>query len=226
MRALVVALILACAAPTAHAQTQRPRDFVNAATIVPGLVTEIRYAGAHNFVGRPIHGYEAPACWLTRPAALALAQVQADLARFGLGLKVYDCYRPVRAVADFAAWARDVNDQAHKAEFYPSIDKRQLFQLGYIAERSGHSRGSTADLTVIDRTSGAEIDMGSPFDLFDPKSWPTSDAVTPAQRANRLMLQSVMAAHGFSPLEQEWWHFTLTHEPHPRIYYDFPVTEE
>jgi D-alanyl-D-alanine dipeptidase len=231
MRALVLALIFGLAASSANAQV-RPRSFVNASTIVPNLALEMRYAGEHNFVGRPINGYQAPVCLLTRQAATALAGVQADLGRFGLGLKVFDCYRPTRAVADFAAWARDLNDQAHRdlndqahrAEFYPDVDKSQLFALGYIAERSGHSRGSTVDLTVIDRASGAELDMGSPFDLFSPRSWPASDAVDAAQRANRLMLQSVMRAHGFKPLEQEWWHFTLDHEPYAHTYFDFPVT--
>jgi D-alanyl-D-alanine dipeptidase len=223
MRTLVLALIFGMAAVSASAQT-RPRDFVDATTFVPGLVVEMRYAGAHNFVGHPIHGYEAPVCWLTRPAAIALAEVQAELAHFDLGIKVFDCYRPTRAVADFAAWARDLNDQAHRAEFYPDVDKSQLFALGYIAERSGHSRGSTVDLTVIDRATGAELDMGSPFDLFSPRSWPESNAVGPTQRANRLVLQSVMRAHGFKPLEQEWWHFTLDHEPYARTYFDFPVT--
>lgn len=225
MRAVLAALAFALLATSAVAQTQTcPGGFVDASRVVPHLVVEMRYAGAHNFVGRPIHGYEAPTCWLTRQTAQALAEVQAELAPFHLGLKVYDCYRPTRAVADFAAWARDLNDQAHKAEFYPTIDKSQLFALGYIAERSGHSRGSTVDLTVVDRATGAELDMGSPFDLFDTKSWPTSAAVNPNQRANRLMLQSVMRSHGFNPLEHEWWHFTLAHEPHPRTYYDFPVT--
>lgn len=222
MRALILAAFIGLAAANASAQT-RPHDFVDATTFVPGLVVEMRYAGSHNFVGRSIHGYEAPVCWLTRRAAIALAEVQAELTPFGLGLKVYDCYRPTRAVADFAAWARDLNDTAHRDEFYPSVDKSQLFQFGYIAERSGHSRGSTVDLTVIDRATGAELDMGSPFDLFDTRSWPTSDAVNAAQRANRLMLQSVMRSHGFNPLEQEWWHFTLAREPHPRTYFDFPV---
>jgi D-alanyl-D-alanine dipeptidase len=183
----------------------------------------MRYASSNNFVGRPINGYQAPVCLLTRQAATALAAAQADLARFGLGLKVFDCYRPTRAVADFAAWARDLNDQAHRAEFYPDVDKSQLFALGYIAERSGHSRGSTVDLTVVDRATSAELDMGSPFDLFSPRSWPSSNVVGPAQRANRLMLQSVMRAHGFNPLEQEWWHFTLDHEPYAHTYFDFPV---
>ena len=223
MRALILAAFIGLAAANATAQT-RPRDFVDATSFVPGLVVEMRYSGSHNFVGRPINGYQAPVCLLTRQAATALVGVQADLARFGLGLKVFDCYRPTRAVADFAAWARDPNDQAHRAEFYPDVDKSQLFALGYIAERSGHSRGSTVDLTVIDRASGAELDMGSPFDLFSPRSWPASNTVNAAQRANRMMLQSVMRAHGFKPLEQEWWHFTLEHEPYARTYFDFPVT--
>ena len=223
MRVMFTALAFLLAT-SARAETPRPSEFVDASRVVPGLVLEMRYAGAHNFVGRPINGYQAPTCWLTRQTAQALAQVQAALAPFHLGLKVFDCYRPTRAVADFAAWARDLNDQAHKAEFYPTVDKTQLFALGYIAERSGHSRGSTVDLTVVDRATGAEIDMGSPFDLFDTKSWPTSVAVGPSQRANRFMLQSVMRSHGFYPLEQEWWHFTLAHEPHPRTYFDFLVT--
>lgn len=223
MRTLVLALVFGLAATSAAAQT-RPRAFVDAASVVPGLALEMRYAGSNNFVGRPIAGYEAPVCLLTRQAATALAAVQADLASFGLGLKAFDCYRPTRAVANFAAWARDLNDQARRADYYPNVDKSQLFALGYIAERSGHSRGSTADLTVVDRATGAELDMGSPFDLFDPRSWPSNNAVTAAQRANRLMLRSVMRAHGFKPLEQEWWHFTLEHEPYSRTYFDFPVT--
>ncbi len=223
MRALILALALAMAATNAAAQSL-PRGFVDASTMAPGLALEMRYASSNNFVGRPIAGYEAPVCLLTVQAARALAAVQADLARFGLGLKVFDCYRPTRAVANFAAWARDLNDQARRADYYPNVDKSQLFARGYIAERSGHSRGSTLDLTVIDRASGAEIDMGSPFDLFDTRSWPTSNAVNAGQRANRLMLQSVMRARGFKPLEQEWWHFTLDHEPYPRTYFDFPVT--
>ncbi|MBI3438022.1 MAG: peptidase M15, partial [Proteobacteria bacterium] len=140
MRVLLAALAFVLLSGNAVAQA-RPRDFVDATTLVPGLVVEMRYAGSHNFVGRPIHGYEAPVCWLTRPAATALTVVQAELAPFGLGLKVFDCYRPTRAVADFAAWARDLNDTAYRAEFYPDVDKSQLFALGYIAERSGHSRG-------------------------------------------------------------------------------------
>ena len=150
-------------------------------------------------------------------------RVQASLAPRGLGLKVYDCYRPARAVEHFARWAADLDDQRTKAEFYPNVDKSQLFALGYIAERSGHSRGSTMDLTIVDLTSGAEIDMGSPFDLFDTRSWPTDETVSSTARANRMLLQGAMREHGFRSLREEWWHFTLEGEPHPETYFDFPV---
>src|SRR3954464_10093144 len=147
-----------------------PDGFMDAAEVVLGLVVDIRYAGEHNFVGRPIDGYEAPRCLLTRPAAQALAAVQNDLATSRLGLKVFDCYRPARAVAHFVRWARDPNDIGRKLEFYPGIEKRDLFRLGYMSHRSRHSRGSTVDLTLVDRRSGREVDMGTDFDLFGPKS--------------------------------------------------------
>lgn len=222
LRTFALSLTLSLTA-CAHTPPERPDGFVDAATIVPGLRLDMRYVGAHNFVGRHIDGYEAPVCILTREAAEALARVQADLAPLGLGLKVYDCYRPQRAVAHFARWAADANDQSTKAEFYPNVDKSQLFALGYIAERSGHSRGSTMDLTVINLSTGAEIDMGSPFDLFDTRSWPTDETVSAAARANRMLLQNAMRAEGFRPLREEWWHFTLEEEPHPETYYDFVV---
>lgn len=225
LRTLLLAAALALSITNAQAQ-ERPRQFVNAGAHVPGLVVEMRYAGAHNFVGRPIAGYDAPLCLLTRRAADALADVQAHLAPFGLGLKVFDCYRPARAVADFVQWAGDLGDQARKAEFYPNVDKARLFELGYLAERSGHSRGATLDLTIVDRATGAELDMGGPYDFFDTSSWPTDQTVSPAARANRALLQSVMQAHGFRPLAEEWWHFTLRNEPHPRTYFDFPITRE
>ena len=215
-----LAFVVGACAPQ---QALRPSGFVDARSAAPGLVVEMRYSGAHNFVGRPIAGYEAPVCLLTREAAAALAAVERDLAASGRGLKVYDCYRPTRAVADFAAWARDLSDERMKAEFYPNVDKARLFELGYIAERSGHSRGSTVDLTMIDLTTGAEIDMGTPFDLFDTRSWPSDETVSPAARANRMALQAAMRARGFRPLREEWWHFTLEAEPYPETYFDFPV---
>jgi D-alanyl-D-alanine dipeptidase len=215
------ALLGACA----H-QQPRPSSFVDAATFVPGLVVEMRYAGPHNFVGRPVEGYERPVCLLTRPAAEALALVQQDLHGEGLGLKVYDCYRPRRAVADFARWARDLSDQKTKAAFYPDVDKRELFKLGYIAARSGHSRGSTVDLTLVQLTTGGppgELDMGTAHDLFSPKSWPSSTEVPQGARANRAKLAAAMVRRGFAPLEQEWWHFTLKGEPYPESYFNFAV---
>ena len=223
MRPHAFILTLALAACTHAPDPQDATDFVDTRALIPDLVVEMRYAGHENFVGRPITGYDDPVCLLTQRAAAALANAQKVLAESGLGLKVFDCYRPTRAVADFAAWARDPQDQARKADYYPNVDKSQLFALGYIAERSGHSRGSTLDITLIDLTTGAEVDMGSAYDLFDTRSWPTDQTVRPAQRANRLMLQSVMTANGFRPLAEEWWHFTLNDEPFPETYFDFPV---
>ncbi|MEZ6024095.1 MAG: M15 family metallopeptidase [Hyphomonadaceae bacterium] len=177
-------------------------------------------------VGRPIAGYEAGVCWLTRDAANGAGGNPGHACERGLQLKVYDCYRPARAVADFAAWARDLDDQAMRAEFYPNVDKGRLFELGYIAERLGHSRGSTLDVTLVDLSQRAEIDMGTPYDLFDPSSWPSSDAVPESARANRLRLRDAMRTWGFTPLQEEWWHFTLENEPYPDTYFDFPVTAQ
>ena len=223
MRPHAFILTLALAACTHAPDPQDATDFVDTRALIPDLVVEMRYAGHENFVGRPITGYDDPVCLLTQRAAAALANAQKVLGESGLGLKVFDCYRPTRAVADFAAWARDPQDQARKPDYYPNVDKSQLFALGYIAERSGHSRGSTLDITLIDLTTRAEVDMGSAYDLFDTRSWPTDQTVRPAQRANRLMLQSVMTANGFRPLAEEWWHFTLNDEPFPETYFDFPV---
>jgi zinc D-Ala-D-Ala dipeptidase len=200
----------------------RAAMLVDAGTVVPSLVTDMRYAGSHNFVGRPIDGYRAPRCLLTEPAADALAEVARDLAPRGLVVKVFDCYRPARAVADFVRWARDPRDQAAKAEFYPALDKRTLFRDGYIASRSGHSRGSTLDLTLA-RAGDGELDMGTPFDFFSPKSWSADLSVTADQHANRVLLKAAMQRRGFRGYAKEWWHFTLRNEPFPDTYFDVPV---
>ena len=188
----------------------------------PELVVDPRYAGSHNFVGRPIDGYEAPHCLLTRPAAEALAQVAQDLAPRGLVIKVFDCYRPTRAVANFVRWARDLGDTVGKREFYPEVDKRMLFRDGYISSRSGHSRGSTVDLTLA-RSDGSELDMGTPFDFFSPRSWPAAANVSAEAKENRALIAAAMRRRGFRPYQKEWWHFTLSHEPFPGTYFDFPV---
>jgi D-alanyl-D-alanine dipeptidase len=218
--ALAFALLLA---QPAQAQAPLPPGFVDAGAVVDGLVVDMRYFGDKNFVGGRIDGYERPRCILSTPAASALAAVQRDLAARGLGLKVFDCYRPQRAVAHFVRWAQRIDDVKRKREFYPDVDKRDLFKEGYIAERSGHSRGSTVDLTLVWRADGRELDMGSPFDFFSPKSWPSDTGVGAQAQANRALLAAAMTRGGFRPYDKEWWHFTLVDEPFPDTYFDFPV---
>jgi D-alanyl-D-alanine dipeptidase len=196
------------------------------AAVAPGVDQAMRYAGSENFVGAPVDGYEAPVCLLSEPAARALAAVQQDLAAEGLGLRVFDCYRPQRAVAHFVRWARDLADQRTKERYYPRVEKTELFEKGYIAERSGHSRGSTVDLTLLERRpdgSLREVDMGTEFDLFDPRSHTESPEVAAARLAARLRLRAAMTRRGFRNLSVEWWHYTLEHEPFPDRYLDVPV---
>jgi D-alanyl-D-alanine dipeptidase len=202
-----------------------PAGFVHVDEVIPDIALDIRYYSEDNFTGRRVAGYERPAGILTKQAALALQDVAAELARFGLGLKIYDAYRPQRAVDDFVQWARDPGDQRMKSRYYPQVDKANLIEEGYIAEHSGHSRGSTVDLTLVSPGPDGprELDMGTGWDVFGPESWPDSRAVTPEQRAHRLLLRVLMERHGFEPLQQEWWHFTLRDEPFPDKYFDFPV---
>jgi zinc D-Ala-D-Ala dipeptidase len=221
-RALLLSVVLQPVAG-ASAEPVWPAGFVDAALAVPLLRVDARYAGADNFAGRPIAGYAAPRCVLTVQAATALAAVQRDLAPFGLGLKAFDCYRPQRAVDDFVRWSQQPDDPARKAEFYPRVSKDKLFELGYIAARSGHSRGSTVDLTLVSLDDGSELDMGGRFDFFDDSAAGTAPGLAPQQRANRLLLQQAMRMRGFRPYRYEWWHFTLVDEPHPDTYFDFVV---
>lgn len=199
----------------------RPPAFVDAATIIPELVVDMRYFGTNNFVGARVDGYEAPVCVLTQQAATALAAVQRDLRPRGLGLKVFDCYRPARGVRHFVRWARD-GDSSTKAEYYPHVAKGNLFREGYIASRSGHSRGSTVDLTLVKMPGGADLDMGTPFDFLSPQSG-RHGKVSAEARANRKVLADAMRVRGFIPYDKEWWHFTLRNEPFPNGYFDFPV---
>jgi D-alanyl-D-alanine dipeptidase len=215
--------LLLAALPSAAQEHPLPPGFVDLGKAVPGIALEIRYAGSHNFIGKPIDGYVHPRALLSHLAAAALAKAQEELRPFGFGLKVFDGYRPQRAVDHFVRWSHDAADQKMKTEFYPQVDKAKLFELGYIAEKSGHSRGSTVDLTLVVLADGTDLDMGSPYDLFDPVSWPDSANVSPAQRAHRLLLREVMLRAGFKPYAQEWWHFTLEGEPFPDTYFDFPV---
>jgi zinc D-Ala-D-Ala dipeptidase len=221
VRSLLFAVIVVAVGAPALAQ-ERPPSFVDAAAVVPGLVEDMRYAGSHNFTGRLVDGYEAPRCLLTQDAAAALAAAARELAGKGLVIKVFDCYRPTQAVANFVRWARDIGDTLGKAEFYPDVDKRTLFRDGYIASRSGHSRGSTVDLTLA-RAEGAELDMGTPFDFFSPKSWTADPTIGAVQHQNRILLANTLRQHGFHGYDKEWWHFTLRNEPYPETYFEFPI---
>jgi D-alanyl-D-alanine dipeptidase len=191
--------------------------------VIPDAVLDIRYYGTNNFVGERIDSYNAPRAILTREAAAALSEAAGLLRAQGYSIKVFDAYRPASAVARFVRWAKDRGDERRKKIFYPDIDKADIFKLGYIAARSGHSRGSAVDLTIVHSATGGEADMGSPFDFFGPVSAPASPLVTPAQRKNRDILRRAMTSAGFKPLSTEWWHFALANEPYPETYFDFPV---
>ncbi len=245
---LAAVLALALLAPSTASAQKAPADaFSLLHDFAPGAIQEMRYTTHHNFIGRPIRGYREAECILTRQSAKALGRVQAAVRKKGYTLKVYDCYRPQRAVDDFVAWGKRVRDQTMKAEFYPRVDKRRVFKEGYIATKSGHSRGSTVDLTLVKRPAASQeryrrgdmlrdctaprsvrfgdnsIDMGTGYDCFDPKSHPYAASVTSAQRRNRLLLRRAMLKAGFKGLATEWWHFTLRDEPFPETFFDFPV---
>lgn len=198
--------------------------FVSVSEVIPDVLLDIRYYTTYNFVGKRIDGYEQPIALLTREAAEALRRVNNDLRRRGYRPVIYDGYRPQRAVDCFARWAEDLSADAMKPVFYPAVDKRDLFTRGFIARRSGHSRGSTVDLTLLEETSGRLLDMGGAFDYFGERSRPDFIGdLTNGQRKNRLLLRDVMLQGGFRPLSTEWWHFTLENEPFPDTYFDFPV---
>lgn len=235
------------ASQTAPQPNERPQDMIELAEIAPEITQDMRYHGANNFVGRPIPGYRAPKCLLTRAAAEALAGVQRELQPLGYALRVFDCYRPQQAVDSFVAWAEDQDDQAMKTRFYPRVEKRHLFRDGYIAAKSSHSRGSTVDLTIqrigapepppfdpnaplvscerpfAERAPDGGVDMGTGFDCFSPLSHTLSPAIQGAARPYRLLLKTVMDRHGFKGITTEWWHFTLRDEPYPNRYFNFPV---
>ena len=252
-RSILLALVIAMGAGflllpgDCRSESKMPERFVDLREVVPSLQFDIRYFGPHNFVGEQIDGYSAPKCVLTREAASALAKVQKDLEPFSLSLKIYDCYRPQRAVDHFVRWAKNIGDVRTKVEFYPTLDKKDLFTGGYIATRSGHSRGSTVDLTIVtlpaappapyrpgdklqacylpveQRFPDNGIDMGTGFDCFHELSHTVNRQVGGKQRINRLLLKTIMEKQGFKYYEQEWWHFTLRDEPFPNTYFDFLI---
>ena len=205
--------------------TEDASQFVMLADAVPDAILEIRYFGTYNFVGTRIDGYLEPTALLTREAADSLQAVSKDVMALGYRLKIYDAYRPQKAVDHFVRWAANVNDTLMKPYFYPDLDKSVLFAKGYIAKKSGHTRGSTVDLTLFDMNTEKEVDMGGTFDWFGPESHPDFRGITPAQFANRMILRRAMMRHGFKPISSEWWHFTLKNEPFPNTYFTFPVKQ-
>ena len=201
-------------------------DFVLLSEAVPDVILEIRYYSTYNFVGDRIDGYEEPLAMLTTEAASALKEASDELAGMGYRLKIFDAYRPQAAVTNFMNWALDPDDTRMKEYFYPELEKDVLFPQGYIAEHSGHSRGSTVDLTLFDMNTEQEVDMGGTFDYFGELSHPDYTEITEEQYAMRMLLREVMVKHGFRPLEEEWWHFTLEDEPYPNTYFSFPINSD
>ena len=240
-------LLLAAPASADVVKQAPPGAFVSLHDVDPSIIVEMRYLTNHNFMGRRVPGYRENVCLLTKQTAEALVRVQKVVREDGYSLKVYDCYRPQRSVDSFVRWGKDLSDQRMKAEFYPRVRKARVFKEGYIATQSGHSRGSTVDLTLVRLPAGKQeryhrgdrlrdcagprrkrfrdntIDMGTGYDCFDVKSHPYSRAFRGKVRRNRLALRKPMIAAGFKGLETEWWHFTLRDEPYPETYFDFPM---
>ncbi|MBR4575280.1 MAG: M15 family metallopeptidase [Lachnospiraceae bacterium] len=204
--------------------TRDPSGFVILSEHVPQIVQEIRYHSTYNFIGDRIDGYEDPIALLTIDAARALKGAANELMVQGYRLKVFDAYRPACAVKHFVLWGIEDTDIRMKPYFYPKLEKQELFMKGYVAKQSSHSRGSAIDVTLLDMKTGKELDMGSPFDLFDPISHPDCRDITDEQFENRMILQSVMTRNGFAPIDCEWWHFMLKDEPYPDTYFEFPVS--
>ena len=203
--------------------TEKPWDFVSVSEGLPEVMLDMRYYSTFNFIGDRIEGYLSPKAWLTIPAATALKAVCNESMSRGYRIKIFDAYRPQRAVDHFMRWSKDLTDLRMKKYFYPDLTKAQIIIEGYILEKSGHSRGSTVDLTLFDMKSGSELDMGGTFDFFGKESHPSYTGVTKEQYANRMLLRDIMTKHGFVSIENEWWHFTLKDEPYPDTYFDFPV---
>lgn len=200
-----------------------PEGFVYIDELIEDCIIDAKYAGTDNFMGRPAEGYEQPLVVMCKEAAEGCVKAAEILRRQGYVMKFYDSFRPQRAVDDFCRWGEDLNDQRRKPIQYPNIEKGRMFDEGYIARRSGHTRACAVDLTIVDVKTHQELDMGSIFDFMDPRSWPDSELVTDEQRKNRHILRDAMLACGFAPYENEWWHFSVSPEPYPDTYFDFPI---
>ena len=215
-------LCTGCSVQNENAKNGLPTGFVYLKEVVPAVVLDIRYYGADNFVGARVDGYQNSVCIISKEAAQAVKKVSDELSMQSIRLKVFDAYRPQKAVNHFSKWAKDLNDVKTKTKYYPEVNKYDLFKLNYIASKSGHSRGSTLDLTLIDE-NGNELDMGTTWDYFGSKSWINDTSISVIAQSNRKLLQEVMVTNGFIPYNEEWWHFTLKDEPFPDTYFDFDV---
>ncbi len=202
---------------------QLPKGFVYLKEIDSTIKTDIKYYTTHNFVGKRINGYNSNKVIVSKQTADALKKIQSSLKKEQLSLKIYDAYRPERAVKHFWNWALQLNDTLMKKEYYPNVAKKELFKLQYIAKRSGHSRGSTVDVTLVDLKTNKELDMGTPYDFFGEESWVNYSKITLEQQKNRKLLQRIMLKNGFKNYYQEWWHFTLIDEPFKNNYFDFEI---
>ncbi len=246
MKKILLTILITLSLTLKYFSQNIPDGFVEIHKVIPDVILDFRYLTNHNFLGVPVDGYKSEKCYITKAVADSLAKVQDELKKFNLSLKIYDAYRPQRAVDHFVRWAKDLSDTLTKKEFYPTVDKSRLFIDGYIAEKSGHSRGSTVDLTIVPiplpsqpkfnvndqcecfesaekRFKDNSIDMGTGFDCFHHLSHTENINLTPQQRANRLLLKSLMDKYGFKNLAEEWWHFTLRNEPYPSTYFDFII---
>jgi zinc D-Ala-D-Ala dipeptidase len=243
----LVFIIQALAVKAGLPENNIPAGFVDAQKAVPSIILDIRYSGLHNFLGDKVDGYNAPKCFLTEKTAVALSKIQEELKGFSLSLKIYDCYRPQRAVNHFVRWAKEIDNTKTKKEFYPTVDKRNLFTDGYIAAKSSHSKGSTVDLTIVPvpvpeqesyipgqplqacfmpvdkRFKDNSVDMGTGFDCFHELSHTANKQIELQQRTNRMLLKTLMEKQGFKNYDKEWWHFTLKDEPFPNTYFDFII---
>jgi len=220
---LTLLFLISCKnTPTENIKSTLQTDFVYLKKIVKNIDLDMRYFGNDNFMGKQVIGYQKEVCICTKQAANRIKDVQYELSKKGLSLRIFDSYRPQRSVDYFIEWSKNPADTLTKAKYYPNIKKGDLFKLKYLAKKSSHTRGSTFDLTILD-SKGNELDMGTTYDYFGPESWPTSNAVTTEQKANRMLLQEVMLSNGFTLYPEEWWHFTLKDEPFPSTYFDFEI---
>ncbi len=215
----IITLFIAILALADNSHNYKSDVFTNVNQHIPSIKFDMRYTTTDNFIGKPIDGYQEPICYLSNETSIALANVQQSLQKEGLGLLVFDCYRPQRAVDHFVRWAKDIDDTKMKSTYYPNVEKKDLFRDGYIAAKSGHSRGSTLDLSIDG------LDMGTPFDFFDPRSHTGSKVVTKEQHKNRMYLKKVMEEHGFKNYAEEWWHYTLKNEPFKEHYFNFIIAK-